>query len=165
MRQFLVLASVLTAAVVSANCANSGSVVSPSGVEASAAALDARGGGGGGKPGGGSTGGGGGTVSWVMVADKNGDGVPSFTDTITFAVQTTSTAYPWVTLKCFQNGVLVDQDSNGIFSTSLDRNFTLGPSSEWTSGGANCTATLENWDSYSKNGSISVLASMSFTAN
>ena len=162
MRQFLVLASVLTAAVVSANCANSGSVVSPSGVEASAAALDARGGGG--KPGGGSTGGGGGTVSWVMVADKNGDGVPSLTDTITFAVQTTSTAYPWVTLKCYQNGTLVSQDSNGIFSTSLDQNFTLS-SSLWTSGGASCTATLENWDSYSKNGSISVLASTSFTAN
>jgi len=162
MRQFLVLASVLTAAVVSANCANSGSVVSPSGVEASSSALDARGGGG--KPGGGSTGGGGGTVSWVMVTDKNGDRVPSFADVITFAVQTTATTHPWVTLKCYQNGTLVSQDSNGIFSTSLDRNFTLS-SSLWTSGGASCTATLENWDSYSKNGSISVLASMSFTAN
>ena len=42
MMKFAVLASVLSAAWISANCANSGSVVSPSGADASAAALDAK---------------------------------------------------------------------------------------------------------------------------
>ena len=32
----------------------------------------------------------------------------------------------------------------------------------WQGGDADCTATLEDWDSYSKNGSITPLASMTF---
>jgi hypothetical protein len=84
---------------------------------------------------------------------------------VTFVVQTTATPYPWVTLRCYQNGTLVSQESNGIFATSLGWDFTLGPSPLWTSGAADCTATLENWDSYYKNGSITVLASMSFKVN
>jgi hypothetical protein len=117
----------------------------------------------GGKPGTG--GGGGGSLTYRMVTDNNNDGVPNFRDTVTFVVQTTATAYPYVTLKCKQNGTLVLQESNGIFPTSLSREFTLGPTSLWTGGTADCTATLEDWDSYSKHGSITVLASMSFTVN
>lgn len=168
MRRVAILASVLAAAIGSAKCSQSpsASILAPSSVEAGAAAATAAKGGGGGKPGGGgTTGGGGGTINWVMVDDKNGDQVPSFTDTITFAVQTSSTTKPWVTVKCSQNGTLVYKESNGIFSTSLDQNFTLGPSTSWPSGAADCTATLENWDSYSKNGSITVLTSTTFRAN
>jgi len=163
MHRLVILASVVMVAASSVNCANSperssANILAPS---ASDAATNARGGN---KPGPGS-GGSGGSIAWVMVTDKNGDSVPSFADTVTFAVQTTATTKPWVTLRCKQNGTLVLQDSNGIFATSLDQNFTLGPTSVWTSGAADCTATLENWDSYTKNGSITVLASTSFTAN
>jgi len=165
MRKFAVLASILTAAVITANCANSGSVVSPSGADASAsAALDAKRSGGGGKPsGGGTTGGGSGTINWVMVTDKNGDSAPSFNDVITFNVSTTATTMPWVTLKCYQGSTLVLQTSNGIFPTSITQNFTLGPSPLWQSGAASCTATLENWDGYPK--SITTLGSTSISVN
>ena len=83
---------------------------------------------------------------------------------MTFAVSTTTTAYPWVTVKCFQNGGLVSQESNGIFPTSLDQIFALGPTTNWQGGAASCTATLENWDAYSKHGTITPLASISFEA-
>jgi len=128
---------------------------------------EARSGKGGGKPGGGGTTTGGGTVSLKtpLVDDKNSDGLPSFRDTVTFNVQTSATVQPFVTLICKQNGTVVSKESNGMFPTSLGQNFTLGPTALWTGGTADCTATLENWDSYSKNGSITALASMSFTTN
>src|SRR4051794_14762817 len=80
------------------------------------------------KPGGGT-----GTISLVMVTDKNSDGLPNYGDTVTFAVSTPSTTQPYVTLKCSQNGTLVSQQSNGIFSISLGQNFTLA-STAWQSG-------------------------------
>jgi hypothetical protein len=123
--------------------------------------LEARSGGGGGKGGGGTTGGSGTISQPVMVNDVGTSGI-SLGDKVTFTVSTTATAYPWVTVKCSQNGTLVSKQSNGIFATSLNQNFTLGPTQNWQSGGADCTATLENWDSYAKNGSITVLASTSF---
>ena len=53
-----------------------------------------------------------------------------------------------------------------MFAKSLDQNFTLGPTCALdVAGAANCTATLENWDSYSKNGSITALTSISFQTN
>jgi hypothetical protein len=122
-------------------------------------AFAAKGGGGGHH----STSGGTGTISLVMVVDANGDSLPNFRDKVTFNVSTTATSQPWVTLKCYQSGSLVYKASNGIFSTSLNENFTLGPTPNWQSGAADCTAYLEDWDSYSKNGSISTLASMPVT--
>ena len=110
-------------------------------------------------------GGSGGTISLVMVTDNNSDGQPNYKDKVTFAVSTSSTTQPWVTVQCSQNGTLVYQQSNGIFPTSLNQTFTLGPTPNWQGGAANCTAKLQNWDSYSKNGKIVNLASMSFTAN
>jgi len=164
----VMFASVVALAAMSVNCANSpgqsnANVLAPSSV--GDAALAARpGGGGGGKPGGGGTVVGGGTIAPPkMVLDLNGDSVPSFRDTVTFDVQTTATAYPYVTLRCYQGGTLVSQDTNAMFVHSLDQNFTLGPTLAWTGGPANCTANLENRDA--KNGSISVLASTSFTTN
>jgi hypothetical protein len=108
--------------------------------------------------GGGTTTGGTGTISLVLL--NSTDGLAHFGQKVTFNVSTTSTTQPWVTLKCYQNGTLVGQQSNGMFATSLSTTFTLGPTSLWPSGAANCTATLENWDSYPK--SIATLASLSF---
>lgn len=114
-----------------------------------------------GKPSRGS-GGSGGTIALVMVSDANGDGLPNVWDKVTFAVSTTATTQPWVTVDCYQGGTLVYQASNGIFSTSLNQIFTLA-SNSWSSGAASCTAYLQNWDSYSKHHTITNLASMNFT--
>ena len=113
-----------------------------------------------GKPTGGG-GGTGGTISLVMVKDANGDGLPNVNDKVTFAVSTSATTQPWVTLQCYAGGTLVYKASNGIFATSLNQIFTLA-SNSWTSGAASCTAYLQNWSSYSRKGSITNLASMSF---
>lgn len=120
-----------------------------------------------GKPGGGGGGGGGGkgggatgTISLVLL--NSTDGVAHFGQKVTFDVSTTATRYPYVTLKCSQSGALVYQASRGIFSTSLGREFTLGPTPSWQGGDGDCTAYLEDWDSYSKNGSITTLASITF---
>jgi hypothetical protein len=122
-----------------------------------AAGLAAKGGnGGGGKP----PSGGGGTISLVLL--NSTDGVPHYGQQVTFAVSTTATSYPYVTLKCSKNGTVVYQASKGIFPTSLGQVFTLGPTPSWQGGDADCTATLEDWDSYSKNGKKMPLASMSF---
>jgi hypothetical protein len=114
-----------------------------------------------GKPAGGS-GGTGGTISLVMKYDANGDGLPNVLDKITFAVSTTATTKPWVTVTCDQGGTMVYKASNGIFATSLNQVFTLG-SNSWMSGAASCTAYLQDWSSYSKRGTITNLASMSFS--
>ena len=112
-----------------------------------------------GKPGG-STGGTGGTINLVVLTSP-GDGLAHWNYKVTFNVSTPATTQPWVTLDCYQNGVWVSHTANGIFSTSLNEVFTLS-SSAWTSGAATCTAYLQNWDSYSKHGTITNLASMSF---
>ena len=121
-----------------------------------AAGLAAKGGQGG-KPGGE---GGGGTIDLVLL--NSTDGVPHFGQRVTFAVSTTATSYPWVTLKCSKDGVNVYQASRGIFPTSLGQEFTLGPTPIWSSGDADCTAYLENWDSASKRGGVQTLNSTSF---
>src|SRR5438552_3236496 len=101
MPRLVILASVVMLAAISVNCANSpersnANILAPSASDA--AILVATGGHGGGKPG---TGGGsGGSLTLAMVTDNNNDGLPNFGDTVTFAVQTTATAYPWVTLRC-----------------------------------------------------------------
>ena len=115
-----------------------------------------------GKPGGhgGSTGSGTGTISLVLL--NSTDGLPHFGQKVTFNVSTTSTQYPWVDVKCSQNGSVVYHQANGIFPTSLNQIFTLGPTPSWTGGDADCVAALQNWDSYSKNGSITTITTMSF---
>jgi hypothetical protein len=109
---------------------------------------------------GGDTGGGsGGTISLVLL--NSTDGLPHVGQLVTFDVSTTATSYPWVTLYCYQGGNLVYKGSNGIFPTSLDQIFTLA-SNSWTSGDADCTAWLQNWDDYAKHGWTQDLASTSF---
>ena len=167
MKRLIILAAVAAVAVVSANCANSreggasSNIMAPSAVDSSGVvSTQARGGGhGGGKPGGGGGTGGSGSITLRMVTDSNNDGLPSFRDVLTFDVQTTATAYPWVTLNCSQNGTMVSTVANGIFATSLLRDFTLGPTVLWTGGAATCTATVHAY------GSSTALASMSFPTN
>lgn len=133
------------------------------------AALAAKGGngphGGNSSHGGKNSGGSGGTISLVMVSDANGNGLPNYGDQVTFAVSTTATSQPWVTAYCYQNGTLVYQQSNGIFPLSLGETFTLGPTPAWAGGAADCTAYLQDWDSYSKNGKITNLASLDFSVS
>jgi hypothetical protein len=177
MSRFVILASVFALAVGTVGCGNSqgqsnSSVdVGPSAVgstssDGSAGTLTAlakggnKGGGGATSGSGGTTSSGGGTISLVLL--NSTDGLPHFLQDVTFNVSTTATTQPWVTLRCYIGGTLVDKDSNGMFPGSLDEIFTLGGTPLWQSGAADCTATLENWDNYSKNGSITALASMSF---
>jgi hypothetical protein len=84
-------------------------------------------------------------------------------NTVTFTQHTTQTDQPFVHLQCYQGGTLVLESWQGFFATALgSQQFNLGPSPAWTGGAGNCTATLENWDSYSKNGKIVALAATSF---
>ena len=104
-------------------------------------ALAAKGGGGN-KPSGG--GGGGGSLSLVMVNDQNGNGSPNWGDTITFSFSTAATSYPYVSLSCYQNGVLVASANAGFFAGypwPWTQNMTL-KSTLWSGGAADCTATL-----------------------
>jgi hypothetical protein len=97
-----------------------------------------------------------------LVTLDSADGVAYVGQNVTFDVHTTATAYPWVTLNCSQNGAQVYHSSLAMYlGTVYSRTFTLA-SNSWTSGAADCTATLENWDDVSKNGKIYPLASTSF---
>jgi hypothetical protein len=112
---------------------------------------------GGGKGHGGTSGTG--TIALVLLDST--DGVAHFGQHVTFTVSTTATQYPWVDLQCFQNGGLVYREDNGIFPTTLGDVFTLGPTQLWQGGAADyCTATLQDWDSYSKNGNITNITSI-----
>jgi len=173
MSKLAILASVFALAIGTVGCGNSQgtsnslvdvgpSVVSAASPDGGAGTLTTLGKGGGGGKGsggttGGTTGGGGGTISLVLL--NSTDGQAHFGQTVTFNVSTSATTMPWVTLKCTQGGTLVYQQSNGIFPTSLGQNFKLS-SGAWVGGDADCTARLENWDSYPK--SITGLASTSF---
>lgn len=103
---------------------------------------------------------GGGTISIVLLDST--DGLAHFGQQVTFDVSTTATDYPWVTVDCYQSSALVYEQSNGIFPTSLNEIFTLGPTPAWQGGDADCTAYLQNWDEYSKHQRITNLASMTF---
>ena len=85
---------------------------------------------------------------------------PAYGDSVTFAASTDATTQPFVHLRCSQDGKLV-LESWQAWSYS-NRMFTLGGSPAWQGGAGDCTAYLENWDSYSKNGRTPVLASTSF---
>jgi hypothetical protein len=112
-----------------------------------------------GRPGGGGTTSGG-TIKLVPL--NSNDGLVHVGQKVTFDVYTSATQYPWVTVDCYgANGGWVYHASNGVFPTSLGQTFTLA-TGDWMSGEADCTAWLQNWDSYSKRGTITNLASTSF---
>ena len=125
------------------------------GTEQAAAAKGGNGHRAGGKPGAD-----GGSLAVVMVYDRNADGQPNWYDTSTFAVSTTATDKPWVTLTCAQGGAAVYSMTAGFFPAyPWPANYTLA-STQWTSGGADCTATLYMIKS---NGRHSTLATLSFS--
>jgi hypothetical protein len=162
MSRLAILASIVALAAGSANCAddptqaNSIGGISPSAMAASSDdtfSTLAKGG----RP---ALTAGDSTIDLVTL--DSAEGVAYFGQHVTFDVQTTATASPWVTLNCSQNGVQIYHQSLAMYlGTVYSRTFTLA-SNGWTSGAADCTATLENWDDFSKNGKISALATRSF---
>lgn len=106
-------------------------------------------------------GGSGGSLSLVMVTDKNSDGLPNLGDTVTFNLST-SASFPYVQVSCTQNGSLAFSQTNGFFTSfPWGQNYTLGPTSAWQSGGANCTARMFTVN----NSRQTTLATTSFTVN
>ena len=108
------------------------------------------GGGGHHKPGGGATGGG--TVAVVLASDVDADGVISWGDWVTYTISTTATAYPYVSTSCNQGQTQVLSGSAGFFASypwpdaqTFDLKTML-----WTSGAADCTATLYSNDGGSR---------------
>jgi len=163
MSRLAILASVIALAAISANCAddpaqansigNIGPSVMTSSSDATLSTLAK-----GGKP---ALSAGDSTIDLVTLDST--DGVAYFGQHVTFEWHTTATASPFVTLNCSQNGAPVYRLSLRMdLGTADSRTFTLGPTPAWQSGGADCTATLENWDGYSNRGRITVLASKDF---
>lgn len=106
---------------------------------------------------------GGGTINGpVMISDANGDGKANFGDTITFNVtgSASSAAGPWADLFCYQNGQFVFSQTAGFGSAyPWDPYYTMS-SAYWTSGGADCSATLYTTD---KRGRHQNMATLQFT--
>jgi hypothetical protein len=102
----------------------------------------------------------------LMAAPTTSASGPSYGQAVTFAVSTSATTQPFVHLRCSQNGSLVYESWQAWFyGANGPQSFTLGGTTAWQGGAADCTATLENWDSFSKNGKITVLASTAFHVN
>jgi hypothetical protein len=75
-----------------------------------------------------------------MVSDTGTPGL-SHGDTVTFNVST-SASWPSVQLDCNQNGTPVYVQTTGYYPTYMwSNNYTLN-NWKWTSGAADCTATL-----------------------
>jgi hypothetical protein len=161
MKRFGILTSAVVVAALNINCARTGSssdalgssILAPSAV--GQMAPDARGGKGG-KPATGGTS----SLALVMWTDNNGNGSPNFGDTVTFTVTTTATPYPTVDLVCSQNGSSVYGAQGAFYDGDpwpWAKYMTLA-SGSWTSGAADCTATLHAM------GSSTALATLKFTA-
>lgn len=56
---------------------------------------------------------------------------------VTFDTTTANVTQPWVTARCYQDGEIVYAESHAPGGT-----FTVGPTSRWQGGDADCTATL-----------------------
>ena len=116
-------------------------------------AFAAKVGNGGGHQGGGGGGGGGkhhqqgsSSLALVMVNDVNGDGSANWGDTITFDVSTTETDYPYVSVRCYQDGSLVYSADAGFYDGYMWPGAQLMPltSPSWTGGAADCSAVLND---------------------
>ena len=80
-------------------------------------------------------------VSGASVSADTSSG-PSYGSQVTFAVSTTATDRPYVTLNCYQNGQWLLSGQAGFYAAyPSGQNFTLA-SSSWTGGAGTCTATL-----------------------
>ena len=118
--------------------------------------------GGGGKPGGGGSTTGGGTIAVAVIVDQNSNGAPNWNDNIRFNVSTTSTTQPRVDLACYQGAMVYFQQTGYwdgyLWPWTQTMNLSSGA---WTSGGADCTATLYK---LTNSGSRTNLATLSFRA-
>jgi len=88
-------------------------------------------------------GGGGGGGSFNLVLLNSTDGVPHWGQQVTFAVSTTATTEPHVSLKCYQ-GVMVYTTQTGYYASypwPWTQIMTLS-SLAWSSGAADCASTL-----------------------
>jgi hypothetical protein len=103
-----------------------------------------------------------GTSTLKLVVLTGADQIPNWGDQITFDVSTTATAYPHVDVTCAQNGTTVYAATTGYYDSypwPWTQDMTLR-SQAWTSGGADCTATL-----YYLNGKrTTTLATLAFRA-
>ena len=105
------------------------------------------------------------SLTYSIVVDVNGDGLPNWGDTLRFNPVTTATAAPYVELTCNQNGVLVYAANAGYFEGYLwpwTQDMKLG-SNMWTGGDADCSAKLYMLTAKGKTGT-STLATIAFKA-
>jgi len=111
------------------------------------------------KPGSGGTG----TLAVVIASDINGDGAANWGDSVTYTVSTTATLYPYVATSCYQGRTQVLGGSAGFFASYPWPSAQVVPlkSQLWTSGAADCTATLYSNDG----GNRTNLKTISFHAN
>jgi hypothetical protein len=93
----------------------------------------------------------------LVVLDSN-DGLPHWGDNVTFTV-TTSESEPYVTLTCSQNGVPVLTQTSGFWAGYGPGQVYGLMNGTWTSGAADCSATLYATTS---NGKAATLATTSF---
>jgi hypothetical protein len=86
----------------------------------------------------------GGTLALVMVVDQNQDGLPNWSDSITWQVSTTATTGPYVDVACYQAGKLVYSASAGYFDSYVWPEYKVMSlwSPSWTGGAADCTGRL-----------------------
>jgi hypothetical protein len=111
---------------------------------------------GGGKPGGTSG------IGSISVVYMDGATAAFYGARVTFNVATTATPYPYVHLRCYQNGTLVLDGWQGFFATALGHQWMyLGPTPAWTGGAASCSADLDK----STSKGWSVLATTTFPVN
>jgi hypothetical protein len=99
------------------------------------------GGGGGGKPKPGSTSG---SLRLVMVDDADGNGAVTVGDSVTYDTSNAGVPNPFVTTKCYQNGILVLSQVAGFYDSYMwpSARTILLTNENWTSGAGNCTADL-----------------------
>jgi hypothetical protein len=137
------------------NIARQGSIVAVLLLVTASAALAAAGGG---KPS---------SSSWISLSSSGGAATvnPVAGSNVPLFEGTTAVTRPFIHLKCYQNGSLVLEGWNAVFTSPTgSASFSLS-SPAWQSGAADCTAYLENWDQYGTKGKVSVLASTSFQVN
>ena len=85
--------------------------------------------------------------SFALVLLNSTDGLAHWGQNTTFAITTTATAYPYVSLTCVQLTKLVLSGSAGFWASypwPQERIMSLS-SMVWTSGAADCTATLRDF--------------------
>jgi hypothetical protein len=96
------------------------------------------------------------------VNDANNDFAPNWNDTITFAISTTDTDKPMVSLSCKQSGVVVYGTVAGFYAEYAwpwTTHMHLA-STNWAGGAADCTAVLQKYSGTK----VINLATINFTA-